>query len=696
MRKLSFILTALLALLPQVAPAEELASPWATANEVQVRLLSGQVAADTAPTVTLGLEIRLAPHWKTYWRTPGTAGLPVTIDWTGSTNLKSADISWPAPQRFEFSGIESFGYTDEVVLPVTAHVETPGQPLHLSAAVNMMACADLCIPFNFNLALDIPAGQAVPSDSAETISGWQQRVPQAVHEGLSIDRVEILGNTYSVTVTAEPPLTTPELIVEAPSGRMYDAPKLVQGTPATLSVTQIGADQPGDKPDDSITVTLIDGDRAIEKTVMPVPMNSAPPEVFSLARLLSALGAAFIGGLILNLMPCVLPVLSLKLLAVVSHGGSPPAHVRYSFLASAAGIIASFLALGGIAIGLKQAGMAVGWGLQFQHPAFILTLTLIITLFAASLWNLIHIPLPRFLADAINDRLPAPGEHDRTLLGNFITGAFATILATPCSAPFVGTALGFALSGSTLDIALVALSMGLGLALPFLLVAAFPQLANKLPRPGKWMNWLKAVLGIALLFTAIWLAATARQQLDPVLAPMVAGIPLVILAVLWIRASIARPAVFVKGIAGMIIVLGLVAASEHLWPAGSAARIHWQPFEQARISQLVAEGKTVFVDVTAEWCLTCIANKKLVLSAEPTISLLNADNVVAMQADWTKPDPAIADYLRSFGRYGIPFNVIYGPGAPQGIALPELLSAETVAKGLQQASSIPEKNCPSC
>lgn len=686
MRKLSVILTALLALLPQVASAEETASPWATADEVQVRLLSGQVAADTAPTVTLGLEIRLAPHWKTYWRTPGTAGLPVTIDWTNSTNLKSADIAWPAPRRFEFSGIESFGYTDELVLPITAHVATPGQALHLAAAVNMMACAELCIPFNFNLALDIPAGQAVPSSFAETISGWQQRVPQATHDGLSIDRVETLGNTYSVTVTATPALTTPELIVEAPSGYMYGAPRLVQGNPATLIVTRLG-EAPADlKPDPSITLTLIDGDRAIEKTVAPQPMNSAPPEVYDLARLLSALGAAFIGGLILNLMPCVLPVLSLKLLSVISHGGSPPAHVRYSFLASAAGIIASFLGLAGIAIGLKQAGMAVGWGLQFQHPAFILTLMLLITLFAASLWNLIHIPLPRFLADAINDRLPAPGEHDRTLLGNFITGAFATILATPCSAPFVGTALGFALSGSALDIVLVALSMGFGLALPFLLVAAFPQLANKLPRPGKWMNWLKAVLGIALLFTAIWLASTARQQLDPALARMVAGVPLVILAVLWIRASIARPMVFLKGIAGIIVVLGAVAASESLWPASSSARIDWQLFEEARISSLVAEGKTVFVDVTAEWCLTCIANKKLVLSVEPTISLLNADNVIAMQADWTRPNPAIADYLRSFGRYGIPFNVVYGPGAPQGLPLPELLSAEAVKNALQQAS----------
>lgn len=681
MHKLLLTLTFLLALLPQAGHAQNVASAWEQAQEVRVRLISATEGTGDGPTISLGLEIALQPHWKTYWRTPGSAGLPLTVDWAGSENLAKAELRWPTPTRFDYAGIETFGYENNIVLPITVTLATPGQPLHAAARVDMMACAELCIPFNFNLVLDVPAGPAL--DAAEW-HAWEARVPTAPHAQMDISSVQRNGTSYAVTVTADPPLAKPELIIEAPSGLMYGAPTLAG---SVLTAEQLGTDHT-DKPDTELTLTLIDGDRAIEKTMAIAPLTSAPPKVIETVALLSALLAAFIGGLILNLMPCVLPVLSLKLLAIVSHGGSPLRHVRLSFLASAAGIITSFLALAAVAIAVRQAGAVVGWGVQFQHPAFIIAMVAIITLFAASLFGLIHIPLPRFMADAINDRLPAPGQHDRTLLGNFVTGAFATILATPCSAPFVGTALGFAFAGSNLDLALVALFMGLGLATPFLLVAAFPQLANRLPRPGKWMYWLKAVLGIALLFTALWLGTTTRQQLGPLSAQMVSGIPFLLLFVLWIRASFTHPRVLLKGIAGAAVVLALAAGFDALRPA-PATGVAWHAFDQARIGQLVAEGKTVFVDVTADWCLTCLANKRLVLDVDPTTSLLNNASVVAMKADWTRPDDGIAAYLKSFGRYGIPFNVVYGPGAPQGLPLPELLTAEKVRDALAKAVTAP-------
>ncbi len=690
MHKLFLILTALLALFPQLAGAQDAAasgaSAWGEAAEVKVRLIGGTTGVGDAASVPLGLEIQLIPHWKTYWRTPGTAGFPISIDWTGSTNLASAKLSWPAPARFDYAGIETFGYTDRVVLPITADLTTPGQPLALKARVDMMACAELCIPFNFELSYDVPAGAASSTAFASDLATWQQRVPQTTHTQIGINDVRRTEKGYSVTVTADPPLSsTPELIVESPSGLMYAAPTLPAGTasPVTLFVNQIG-NEVANPPDDKITLTLIDGDRAVEKTstIIALP-DPAPAESIGL---LSALIAAFIGGLILNLMPCVLPVLSLKLLSVVSHGGSPPRHVRYSFLASAAGIITSFLVLAAIAIGFKQAGYAIGWGLQFQHPVFITTMSVLITLFAASLWNLIHIPLPRFMADAINDNLPAPGQHDRTLLGNFVTGAFATLLATPCSAPFVGTALGFALAGTSVDIILTALVMGLGLATPYLLVAAFPKLANKLPRPGKWMEWLKTAMGFALLITAIWLASTARQQLDEKMAMYVVGAPLFILILLVVRASFKRPIILLKAFIGLVAMLAAAQAYDAVTRTPATAQIDWQVFDQSRIAQLVSEGKVVFVDVTADWCLTCLANKKLVLTAEPTLSLLRGENIVAMKADWTRPDAEIAAYLKSFGRYGIPFNVVYGPNAPQGLPLSELLSAESVAQAVEAAA----------
>jgi len=690
MPKLFIILASLLVALPVAAEAQN-ASFWAEAPEVRVRLISGVEATGQDGTIPLGLEIALAPHWKTYWRNPGTAGLPVSVDWTGSENFAQATMRWPAPLRFEYAGIESFGYTDRVILPISLGPAQIGAAVSLKARVDMMACEKLCIPFTFNLALDLPAGAATSSEYAGELASWEQRVPKATHPQLGITDVQRTENGYSLRVTADPPLTQPDVIVEARSGYVYGKPAFTPGTPAILTVTRAGEADPSIQDDTEITLTLIDGDRALEKTVS-VPATSNPATATATAApermsLLSALMAAFIGGLILNLMPCVLPVLSLKLLSIVSHGGAPARHVRLSFLASAAGIITSFLALAGIAIGLKQAGMAVGWGLQFQHPAFIITMVGLLTLFSASLYGLLHIPLPRFMADAINDTLPAPGQHDNTLLGNFVTGAFATILATPCSAPFVGTALGFALAGGSVDILLTALFMGIGLATPYLLVATFPALAHKLPRPGRWMNWLKIVLGTALLITALWLASTARQQLEQEMAMYVVGAPLFVLTLLVVKESFSRPIILLKAVGLLAALLAASSAYEHFTAQDEQVHVRWQQFDQPRIATLVSEGKTVFVDVTADWCLTCHANKKLVLDTEPTTAVLSGANVVAMKADWTRPNDEIAAYLRSFGRYGIPFNVVYGPGAPQGIALPELLSAEVVKEALEKAGT---------
>jgi suppressor for copper-sensitivity B len=661
------------------------ASAWQRSPEVGVRLLSAVESVGESDTLSLGLEIGLAPGWKTYWRNPGTAGYPARIDWAGSENFSEATILWPAPQRFEFSGLQSFGYENRVILPIEGKIPAPGQPVSLKAAVDLMACEHICVPFTFNLALDLPTGSGDPSPLGLEIERWKRRVPgDGVAVGLSLVEAKIEKGNLVVPVLAEPALQTPDLFADEIT---LAKPEFVPGHPALLRVPLEGFEGT------ELTLTLVDGGRSVERRVTVAgQMNSAPPELIHSVGLLQALLAAFIGGLILNLMPCVLPVLSLKILAIVSHGKNPPGHVRASFLASAAGILVSFWILAALAIGFKQAGEAVGWGVQFQHPVFLGTLVFILTLFAASMWDLFHIPLPRFLADAINDRLPAPGDkHDRTLVGNFVTGMFATALATPCSAPFVGTAIGFALAGGAVEILSVATLMGLGLALPFLLVAAFPQVANHLPKPGRWMGWLKGALGIALMLTALWLASVLGVGQNPLVTSMVGGSVFLILFVLWIRASIKRPMVFLKGLfaiaIGILAVQALGIYERSVPPARQAVLINWIPLDEAMIPALVASGKTVFVDVTAEWCLTCKANKKLVLEVEPVLSLLRGENVVAMRADWTRPNPAIGDYLRKFGRYGIPFNAVYGPSAPGGIALPELLTAEAVKSAFDRAAA---------
>ncbi len=400
-------------------------------------------------------------------------------------------------------------------------------------------------------------------------------------------------------------------------------------------------------------------------------------------------GAA--GGLILNLMPCVLPVLSLKVLSVVSHGGGDRREVRRSFLASAAGILAAFLVLAGAAIGFRAAGFAVGWGMQFQQPVFLVVMLLIVALFGYSLLGLFEIRLPGTVAD-MAAKAGGPGPS-KTLRSHFLTGAFATLLATPCTAPFVGTALGFALSRGSTEILAIFTAMGVGLALPYLLIALFPRVATWLPRPGRWMLWMTRILGVALLGTAVWLVSVLAGQIGWESTAGVAGIVALIAVVFLVRKYLPAARIAQKaGYAAAVLIVAAVAGTAIAPQVGRADRgdelIAWVPFDRAAIPGLVAAGNTVFVDVTADWCLTCIYNKKAVLEQDAVRAMLNeGDGVVAMLADWTNPDPAIADYLASFGRYGIPFNAVYGPAHPDGVVLPELLTESAVLDAIAAAST---------
>jgi suppressor for copper-sensitivity B len=412
--------------------------------------------------------------------------------------------------------------------------------------------------------------------------------------------------------------------------------------------------------------------------------------------LFPVLGLALLGGLILNLMPCVLPVLSLKLLGVVGHGGGEARTVRASFLASAAGVIFAFLVLAGGLAAVKAAGVAVGWGIQFQQPMFLAAMLLLLTLFACNLWGWYEIRLPGWLGDfAAQGAARGSGAgHDRGhgmahgMLSHFATGAFATLLATPCSAPFLGTAVGFALAGTMTDLFAVFTALGVGLALPYLLVAAVPGIATVLPRPGRWMVTLRQVLGLALAATAVWLLTVLAAQVGT-WAAILAGLLLAAIGgALWLRrhrAGVERPARLAVVVAGLALIL-LVGAPPEIATVRAPQDRAWATFDEAAIAGLVGEGRIVFVDVTADWCITCQVNKKLVLDDPEIAARLGEAGIVAMQADWTRPDEAIARYLASFGRYGIPFNAVYGPGAPQGVVLPELLSGDAVLAALARAA----------
>jgi suppressor for copper-sensitivity B len=388
-------------------------------------------------------------------------------------------------------------------------------------------------------------------------------------------------------------------------------------------------------------------------------------------------------------MPCVLPVVSLKLLAVAGRAGADRGRARIGLVVTALGVLASFAALAATLIVLKAAGTTIGWGIQFQWPWFVAGMAALTTLFAASLWGWLPIALPRPLYDAADAFRP-----QRPHAEAFATGVLATLLATPCSAPFVGTAIGFALAQGPREIALVFAAMGLGLAAPYLLVAAAPRLAAALPRPGRWFGAMRAILGLALAGTAVWLlfVLAALSGAGVALGAGAALATVLGLLLLKSRCRIPPPAARLASAAAAIIVAGSV-----LWPAFAgiaparrpAAAGPWRRFDLAAVQQLVADGKVVFVDVSAAWCLTCKVNEAAVLDRAPVAGRLFGARVVAMRGDWTRPDPALTRYLQGFGRYGIPFDAVYGPGRPAGETLPELLSADNVLQALDRAGVEP-------
>ncbi|HEY9078442.1 MAG TPA: protein-disulfide reductase DsbD domain-containing protein [Magnetovibrio sp.] len=693
------------------APANAASSPWVETDTTALRIISQTDATGDGDSVTLGLHFKLQDHWKIYWRTPGDAGFPPSVDWNGSYNIKDLQIQWPLPERFSILGFETLGYTDEVVLPFTVKLAQPGDALALSAEISYLACAEICVPYDTTIQFSLPAGTATPSEHAHLINKFQTLVPRTGTQGadalgLKIETAQFRTTpgtdddrgTLYLSARSSTPFQNADAYIEGPEGLAFAKPKVSLSGDGAMALIEVGFEglkaikAPFDQTE--LTITLADAPRGAEFKATPTPATAdtlamADAQALPIAAgpsMIVMLALAVLGGMILNLMPCVLPVLSIKLLGVVGHGGGNTRTVRLSFLASAAGIITSFLVLAAGLIALKGAGLAIGWGIQFQHPWFLVAMALIITLFACNLWGFFEVHLPQ----AVNE-IGESTTHTHGLGGHFMTGALATLLATPCSAPFLGTAVGFALARGALEIAAIFAALGIGLALPYLLVALFPKFATKMPKPGRWMIILRRILGFALAATAVWLVSILAIQVSELAAALIAAIIAVIAVTLYVHKRLHRKYGRMDWAVVAILAVLAFAVPDRLanGPEAQADQAKldglWQTFDQQEIRKLVKDGKVVFVDVTAEWCITCQVNKAVVIGKGEVFERLGGTDTVAMQADWTRPDPVISQYLASFGRYGIPFNAVYGPGAPDGIALPELLSQSAVLKALDDA-----------
>lgn len=643
-----------------------------------------------ARTAWVGLEVKLGPGWHTYWRSPGDAGAAPGFDWSNSRNVQATTIEWPAPKRFSEAGLDTFGYADHVLFPIKVRIKDPDAPAHLHLDATLYVCAQICTSNLLHFDADLTPGFR-NSISQIAIDEWRARVPRATSPTIKIGNIDLVRNpspSLRLHAVASPPLQRPDVFLSGDDQVTAGRPHVHAEADGSATIDLPLQGLKGKPPDKPLTVTLVDGQRSIE---VPLPdrlfghadtlSKTAAVGAGSTTETLPMIAVALLGGLILNFMPCVFPVLSLKLFSLSGYGTRNPEAIRKGLLATAAGVLVSFMSLAGALAGLKLAGAQVGWGLQFQQPVFLIVMAAILAAMTANLLGLFEIRLPWRLATKLDQTT-----HGPSLAAQFFNGFVMTALATPCSAPFVGTAVAFALSQATAQILLIFGGLGLGMASPYLALAAIPQLAFLFPRPGRWMLIVRQIAAAAIGATAIWLLSVLADVAGMETALLVGGgLGFLICAAATFRrrffTATAIAAVIGTACGALIVLNSGVAASM----IASHDAIKWQPLVPKDVQAMTSDGRTVFVDVGAAWCLTCKVNERLIIDSKPIRNRLEHD-VVPVQGDFTKPNDEMAAYLRSFGRYGLPFNVVFGPGAPHGIVLPELLTEDVVLKAFDVAS----------
>ena len=665
----------------------------------EMRLVSAVNGTGDLENIPLGLEFRMAPDWKIYWRTPGEAGLPPSINLEQNVNKAlSVDVAWPAPKRFNAFGFDNFGYAEHVVLPLKLAGHTGGTSLQLTADVEALVCADICVPLAGTLDLDIPDTAALPTIHTQMIAEYASSVPRAgsapnINVQTLWHDAENLYIRFSATT-----VSLDDIFIEGIEGVAFKKPEM-NGQTAHIAMQ-------GKLPENMVgmplTLTIVGqpsragfgiGDVELAEVNMVV---GAAPDALDTGSHMTApftLGAilftAFLGGLILNLMPCVLPVLAIKVTSILSAAGMSLWHVRRRFLASAAGIMVSFLIVAGALGTLRYLGAQIGWGIQFQNPVFLTAMTLLISLFALIMLDRVTLPIPAFVTRV------SPSSN---YAGDFMSGMLATLLATPCSAPFVGTAVTAALTGSDIMLAGIFVTMGFGLAMPWLVLAKWPQAVALLPKPGRWMAAMKYVLALLLCGTAIWLLSIfhslgGSDATITLVVVLVFGFGLVALRIFTVYATRVIIVLTMTAALAVPMVMSPQLPKMVLPDAGLGVDIAWKPWQEGDIAKHLANGQMVFVDVTADWCITCKVNKRFVINDPAIAARLEAAQrkglLVMLQADWTRPDSAISRFLAQNGRFGIPFNAIFNPSNPSGIILPELLTVDIVNDALDLAGLDP-------
>jgi len=696
-------------------------------EHVSAELVAERSAVQPGRSVLIGLRLQHAPHWHTYWRNPGDSGLPTTLRWTLPEGSDAGDIQWPAPKRLPIGPLVNYGYEGELLLPLryTAPANArPGDTLTLRAQANWLVCKDICIPENATLQLRLPVlpASATPgatphallfersgAQRAAPLDGWSAELQRAGRDLLL--SLEAKAATPSANLPPIHVFPYPEQVLVPAKHEVYRTPRgyavrlmlqegavmqqtlggiaVAQGEPALGARTVWGGMHRSiefNAPVRSVaTIALPSGAQLLpEATSSSDRVDAGASHAGADLGLLMALVLAFVGGIVLNLMPCVFPVLSIKLLALAQQ----PAHrrsLRVHAFAYSGGVVLSFVALAAGLLALRAAGNAIGWGFQLQEPAVVFALAV---LFFALGLNL----LGGFEFGSLVPHRLATWHAKRPAADAFASGVLAVVAASPCTAPFMGAALGFAITQSAPVALGVFAVLGLGMALPYALLVLMPGWRARLPRPGRWMLRLKQALALPMFATVVWLLWVLGQQAgsNASMRALLALLGLVLL--LWIAALPKLRGAPAKT-AGLAVFAAVLVWSwpQALPPAGlaqadgprgtAATRNAWEPYDESVLAQRVAQGQPVFVDFTAAWCVSCQVNKRLVLHSDETLQAFAQSKVALMRADWTNRDVRITNALARLGRNGVPVYVLIRPGR-EPLLLPEILTIRLVREAL--------------
>jgi len=651
---------------------------------VKAELISDVSAIEPGQKFRLGVLYKIEPGWHIYWKYSGDSGIPTKVEWHLPPGFKAHDLQWPLPFRDKEPGdLEVFAYNSEILLFTTVEAPNtlPPGPVSIEAKTNWLVCQSLCVPGSAQLKLDLGSGSSSASNAVQLFDKYSAQVPKPLAKGIQA-QFNRSGKNLEISVSGVPNGEALDFYPFPPSDTEVGHVSR-NGSKRFLSIES----EP--KPINQIAGVLVvgSGDKREGYEVSGAAVPSTTRNLTGsagLGALLQALGFALIGGLILNVMPCVLPVISLKIFGFVSEAGERPQKAFWLSTAFALGILVCFAVLAFVVVLVRATGAQVGWGFQFQDDRFVVVISCLVFAFALNLFGVYELSVSARATHGLAKLASGQGYGSA-----FFQGVFATILATPCTAPFLGTASAFAFAQPSWITFVVFMFVGLGMALPYLVLAIKPKWLRFLPRPGDWMVRFRQFMGFLLIGTLLWLV-WILGQMKGADAIVKLGAALLLISILaWIKGSFWTPVSSARSrilAAAAMCIAVLIAAGVYSFVT-QPSQLVWQRFTKDSLEKALASGRPVFVDFTADWCLTCKTNERFAIDTPQVRKAFSKQNAILLRADWTKGDPEITEILKDHGRAGVPMYLVYPRGGKedQPTLLPELITSQTVLDALNKS-----------